>query len=599
MRYEAIALRSLLAVIACMSLLLLSTCGKDSPTQPKAPEPTPPPPPTPVATRVDVSPTSATLTSVGQTVQLTARVFDQNSAPMNAAVVTWTSSAVGVATVSNQGLVTAVSNGSATITARSGSTSASIAVTVSAMDDNPDREALIALFHATNGPGWVKSDNWLSEETLDTWHGVRIDGSGRVTALILANNGLRGSLPVELGNLEKLNNLQLQENKLTGSIPPELGNLTQLTFLGLANNQLSGSIPPELGNLNKLTVLVLYRNQLLSGPIPPQLGNLSDLESLRISGNRLSGPIPPELGNLSDLESLWLGDNQLTGQIPPELGNLSKLESLSLGDNELSGPVPPELGKLANLKSLVLSGNSQLEGAIPRSFLQLRKLEIMGCLYTNGACLPATDEFREWTRQVEARGIVDFPVLIPYCDEIDRRGLTNLFIATNGTGWGFSNGWLDEDESLDQWYGVQTDSIGRVMSLDLNSNGLAGSVPDALGMLANMKSLKLGNNALSGRLPLSLSTVPLEEFDYAGTSLCVADDAEFQGWLDGIPLHNGTGVLCDPLTERELLASLYWSTGGPQWANSSGWPTDAPLSSWYGVETDDVGTCRGIAAREQ
>ena len=121
-----------MALPIVLALIPLTTCGKDSPTKPQAPEPTPPPPPppAPVATRVELSPSSATLTSVGQTVQLTAKVFDQNNAQMSSAVVTWSSSAVGVATVSGQGLVTAVKNGTATITGRSGNASASIPVTV-------------------------------------------------------------------------------------------------------------------------------------------------------------------------------------------------------------------------------------------------------------------------------------------------------------------------------------------------------------------------------------------------------------------------------------------------------------------------------------
>ncbi|MXY98258.1 MAG: hypothetical protein F4Z29_11060, partial [Gemmatimonadetes bacterium] len=121
-----------MAILLLLALIPLTTCGKDSPTKPQAPEPTPPPPPppAPVATRIEISPSSATLTSIGQTVQLSARVFDQNNAHMSAAVVTWTSSAVGVATVSGQGLITAVKNGTATITARSGNASASIPVTV-------------------------------------------------------------------------------------------------------------------------------------------------------------------------------------------------------------------------------------------------------------------------------------------------------------------------------------------------------------------------------------------------------------------------------------------------------------------------------------
>ena len=98
--------RLLLLLVACMTLLVMVTCGKDSPTKSQAPEPTPPPPPppTPVATRIDISPSSAVLTSVRQTIQLTARVFDQNNAPISSAAVTWASSDTGVATVSGLGL---------------------------------------------------------------------------------------------------------------------------------------------------------------------------------------------------------------------------------------------------------------------------------------------------------------------------------------------------------------------------------------------------------------------------------------------------------------------------------------------------------------
>ena len=114
----------------------------------------------------------ATLTAIGQTVQLAATVFDQRNQTVVNAVVTWTSSDSTVTTVSDQGLVTAVKNGTASITARSGNASASIAVTVSVIDDSRDRDVLVALYHATNGSGWVRSDNWLSEAPMDTWYGV-------------------------------------------------------------------------------------------------------------------------------------------------------------------------------------------------------------------------------------------------------------------------------------------------------------------------------------------------------------------------------------------------------------------------------------------
>ena len=556
-----------------------------------------------------------------------------------------------------------------------------------------DREALVALYNATDGQNWVNNENWLTEAPLGEWYGVTTDASGRVVRLVLAGRwddevrnyvsfGLQGRIPPELGDLTHLESLDLRINGLTGSIPPELGDLANLERLSLARNRLTrlippelgslanlerldvraniliGPIPPELGGLTNLRVLDLRENEL-TGPIPPEFGGLSILENLELGENRLTGSIPPwldgltnlkrlnlrkneltgpipaelgslaklwtllldennltgsippelgslaelrwlwvysngltgsippELGSLSNLERLNLWGNSLTGSIPPELGNLTNLRALSLSSNSLTGPVPPELGSLAELQDLSLSGNL-LTGSLPLNFVGLNNLQTLGCRETRGVCVPATDEFREWARQVEARGNVHYPVDIPFCDEIDASALESLYQAANGAGWTRSEGWL-KDENLGGWYGVQTDPIGRVSGLDLRGNGLSGHVPEVLGQLASLTSLRIGDNTLSGRLPLSLAGVPLEEFDYDGTSICVPDDVGFRGWVNGIPRHSGTGVQCPPLTDRDILTSLYWNSDGPNWHSRTGWTTDAPLDQWHGVEIDAAG----------
>ena len=383
----------------------------------------------------------------------------------------------------------------------------------------------------------------------------------------------------------------MQENELTGPIPPELANLVGLSVLHLGWNNLTGPIPPSLGGLASLRELVLRVNNL-TGPIPPELADLANLRFLLLDGNNLSGRIPPELANLGELRWLWLYRNGLTGPIPPELGELTKLRALVLGSNNLTGLVPTELGNLTALEDLTLSGNL-LTGSLPLNFVGLNKLQTLGCRRTEGVCLPATDEFREWARQVEARGNIELAVDIPFCDEIDTDALESLYEATNGSGWTRSDGWL-EDQDLNRWHGVRTDSIGRVSGLDLSGNALSGHVPEALGLLTNLRELRIGDNALSGRLPLSLARVPLEEFDYQDTSLCVADDAGFGSWLTGIPRHSGTGVQCPPLSEREILEWLYRNTDGGEWNEVAGWLTDAPLAEWHGVETDVGGRVVGL-----
>ena len=226
-----------------------------------------------------------------------------------------------------------------------------------------DRDALVALYHDTGGPGWTNSRKWLTGAPLREWRGVATDAAGRVVRLDLTNNGLTGKIPPELGDLEKLEWLNLGTNELAGEIPPELGNLTSLTGLVLGGNDLGGGIPPELGNLTSLVSLSLGSNRL-SGAIPVELSGLGNLMWLHLHSNEISGEIPPELGNLAELTYLKLHENDLTGRIPPELGNLPYLETLKLDENQLSGEIPPELGELPKLLNLTLTGN-RLSGCVP------------------------------------------------------------------------------------------------------------------------------------------------------------------------------------------------------------------------------------------
>ena len=85
----------------------------------------------------------------------------------------------------------------------------------------------------------------------------------------------------------------------------------------------------------------------------------------------------------------------------------------------------------------------------------------------------------------------------------DRAALETLYDATGGPNWTNSTNWLSR-APLSTWYGVETDSNGRVTELDLFDNQLMGSIPAELGDLANLELLNLGGNRLTGTIPAGL-----------------------------------------------------------------------------------------------
>ena len=143
----------------------------------------------------------------------------------------------------------------------------------------------------------------------------------------------------------------------------------------------------------------------------------------------------------------------------------------------LRGPIPPELGNLASLERLFLLGN-RLSGPIPRSFLALDRLEYFTFFQNAGLCAPGTLAFVTWRAAISSRG--------PYCNELDAAVLDALYQVTGGPDWTISDGWLVDAPALDEWYGVTADSLGRVVTLDLTDNGLAGPLPSDLGNLREM-----------------------------------------------------------------------------------------------------------------
>ena len=386
---------------------------------------------------------------------------------------------------------------------------------------NPDRQALIALYNATNGTNWANKTNWISDRPLGDWYGVTTDDAGRVTRLLLGNNELSGPVPEELSRLSNLKWLYLGHNQLSGPVPEELSRLSNLQRLNLRSNELSGPIPVELSRLSNLELLYLGRNQL-SGPVPEELSRLSNLVVLSLSRNQLSGAVPVELSRVSNLEWLlldhnqlsgavpvelsrvsnlvWLrlGNNQLTGSIPAALGSLSNLEELSLDHNQLSGPVPVELSRLSNLTGLFLNDNAGLSGPLPGSFA---RLDSLSHLYLNGTglCAPTDAAFQTWLQGVEnKRGVTECAGGSPgkmywtdaAKDKIQRANLDGSGIEDLVTlGLGFPDGIALDTVAAKMYWTVRDKA--KIQRANLDGSGVEDLVTSVSGSLSGI-ALDLG-----------------------------------------------------------------------------------------------------------
>lgn len=172
-----------------------------------------------------------------------------------------------------------------------------------------DSLALVAIYDATDGPNWMRNDNWLTGP-VETWYGVRVDRRDRIELLTLSNNNLSGQLPFIEAGLEKLERLALNNNNLSGEIPTLL-NYWGLRVLHLHNNDFSGKIPPTLGYLRRLTHINLADNRL-SGKLPSTFIFLRSIELLQFSGNAgLTGTLPLGLVKLGQLKTLGIADTDL------------------------------------------------------------------------------------------------------------------------------------------------------------------------------------------------------------------------------------------------------------------------------------------------
>ncbi|XP_010041921.2 receptor-like protein EIX2 [Eucalyptus grandis] len=316
----------------------------------------------------------------------------------------------------------------------------------------------------------------------------------RIEVMDLANNKIHGRLPTSIGKITTLSNFDLSWNLVGGGIPSAIGSLCSLVNFDLSNNNLTGTLPE-----------ILQRGS----EICDSQSSLPNLRYLRLNDNRLRGYLPSWMGRLKNLEELTLHYNFLEGSIFSSLGTLKNLTVLDLGRNQLNGTLPVDLGQLSELDVLDMSFN-HLSGTLSEEhFANLRKMTTLD-LSSNSFTLNVS---ADWMPPFQVETLYmgscqigpSFPAWLRYQNEITELYFSNASISgpVPSWFWDISSNLTLLNMSLNLLQGQLPNPLptGSLANVDLSSNLFQGPFPLPNSLIG---LLDLSNNQFSGGIPQNL-----------------------------------------------------------------------------------------------
>merc|ERR1712238_431249 len=125
------------------------------------------------------------------------------------------------------------------------------------------------------------------------------------------------------------------------------------------------------------------------------------------------------------------------------------------------------------------------------------------------------------TPQVEAlKWITNLDPLPNVCDggeeqtEVSQMYVLAVFYySTSGDDWNDNSMWVEQNENVCDWYGIECNSNRTVLGIKLEENNLVGELPQELASISTLSNILLFSNELNGFVPDVIFSLELGKFD--------------------------------------------------------------------------------------
>lgn len=316
-----------------------------------------------------------------------------------------------------------------------------------------ERQALIDFYNATNGDNWrntlLGENPWLINDpnsSVCDWYGVSVQ-DGSVSRIQLNDSGLSGIIPDAIGSLSQLQTLELSSNRLSGKIPAGLANLAASGTLDVLTIDNNSFIFRDFNS-----EYATYAAELTTFTYTPQSKVYPDRNRYVVLGETFT--LAPKTLTSTDNSYQWKSSSTIPGATNRELViSNATFDDISWYDCTVT--------------------NSK----IPNLTINSERIRVR--MFETTCNIPDTED----------------------------QALLDFYESTNGSSWTDNTNW-STDTTVCEWFGIGVGRFsnlpsgeGDLLSIELENNGLSGTLPEIFDALDNLGTLVLRNNNISGKLP--------------------------------------------------------------------------------------------------